>query len=112
MLSNRILRKFKNKNLMRSRKTTVKMRVLKIIKLEVIILFILVRYSLEDMLSSKSSVGDISQLYGYAKILNMILMLLSKSKKVPHIILKLPMMKLKFFKKLPVMPLILNGLRV
>ena len=31
-------------NLMRSRKTTVKMRVLKIIKLEVIILFILGKY--------------------------------------------------------------------
>jgi hypothetical protein len=54
------------------------------------------KYSLEDMLQYKNLVGDISQQFGSPKIENMIPMLLSKSKKVLLIILKQPLMKLRF----------------
>jgi len=54
------------------------------------------KYSSGDMLQYKSLVGDISQQFGSPKIENMTPMLLSKSKKALLIILKQPLMKLRF----------------
>ena len=92
------------------RNTIRKMKEFRIIKLVVIIQYILDRCSLIDMLLYRNWGGVISQLFGYARILNTIRMWLSKFKKALRIIWKQLWMKFRFCKRLKNIVMTLIGM--
>ena len=90
-------------------KTQVKMRACQTTKSEATILYMLERFSSRDTLSFRNLVGATFLRCGSPKILSIVVMWLSRCRKVHNTIWRQPMMKLKFWTKLQRIGDVKNG---